>query len=84
LFSHTLTSTDVLYIQTYIQDLQSALEIEEETLEHVQRIARRQLQRLEVEEEVLQRMLDQLATTTSDTEEPKDNPRKGLNGKKKK
>jgi len=28
--------------------------------------------------------LDQLATTTSDTEEPKDNPRKGLNGKKKK
>jgi hypothetical protein len=84
LFSHTLTSTDVFYIQTYIQDLQSALEIEEETLEHVQRIARRQLQRLEVEEEVLQRMLDQLATTTSDTEEPKDNPRKGLNGKKKK
>ena len=75
----------IYFIFIYIQDLQSALEIEEETLEHVQRIARRQLQRLEVEEEVLQRMLDQLATTTSATEEPKDKPlMKGLNGKKKK
>lgn len=34
--------------------------IEEETLEKVQRIARRQLQRLQVEEDVLRRMLSQM------------------------
>jgi len=36
------------------------LVIEEETLEKVQRIARRQLQRLQVEEDVLRRMLSQM------------------------
>lgn len=46
-----------------VQDIKAALKIEEDTLEQIQRIARRQLQRLDVEEEVLQRMLEQLTAT---------------------
>ena len=66
-----------------LQDIKAALNIEEDTLEQIQRIARRQLQRLDVEEEVLQRMLEQLSATQ---EQPPSIAKPSLNrqeGKKK-